>query len=59
MDWTKIAIAIFCGIMVIALLPVARHMYKESPEAKPGDWGSVLVPIMLVIAFVALLIYFV
>ena len=57
--WMKIAIGAFLALMIVLLLPMAKRMYQESPEAQPGDWTSVLIPIALVVGFVALLMYLV
>lgn len=53
--WLKLAAAVFLGLMVVLLLPVAKRMQQESPEAKPGDWHAALIPVVLVLLFVLLL----
>lgn len=56
MDWMKIGWALLLVLMIVTLFPRAKAMMTESPKAKPGDWNSVLLPILGVIAFVMLLI---
>lgn len=59
MDWMKISSAIFLILMLIFLLPRAKHMLKHSPKAESGDWQAVLIPILGVIGFIALLAWLV
>lgn len=56
--WIKIATALLIGLMIVLLLPVAKRMYQQSPEARPGDWQAVIIPIALVVLFVILLVRF-
>lgn len=56
MDWMKIGWALALAAMLVFLIPRARHMLKNSPKPGEGDWGSVLVPLALVVGFVILLI---
>ena len=56
MDWLKILSAVFLGIMLIWLLPRARHMIKNSPKGTAEDWKSALIPLALVVLFVLFLI---
>lgn len=52
--------AILAGILVLAVLfffgPGAKRAAEKAPKAGAGDWRAVLVPILLVAAFVALMI---
>ncbi|MEN9727426.1 MAG: hypothetical protein RL434_1792 [Pseudomonadota bacterium] len=57
--WMKVVSALALGAMLVALIPRARQMLKESPAAQPGDWHGVLLPIGLVVVFVLLLMQFV
>lgn len=57
--WMKIGTALLLGMMIFVLFPQAKHMMKHSPEAEPGDWGSFLVPVLVVAGFVALLMWLV
>ncbi|MCP3668161.1 MAG: hypothetical protein GY696_37685 [Gammaproteobacteria bacterium] len=56
MDWMKIGSAVLIGMMILFLLPRAKQMLTQSPEAKPGDWQGVILPILAVAGFVVLLI---
>jgi len=53
--WMKIGSALLLGGMLIMLLPQAKRMLKESPEAQPGDWRNFILPLLAVAGFVALL----
>jgi len=59
MDWIKIASAVFLVIMLVFLLPRAKHMLTNSPKAEKGDWTSALLPILGVVGFIMLLIWMV
>ena len=59
MDWIKISSAIFLILMLILLLPRAKHMIKNSPKAESGDWQAALLPMLAVVAFIALLVWMV
>ena len=52
--------AILAGILVLAILfffgPGAKRAAEKAPKAGAGDWRAVLVPILIVAAFVALMI---
>lgn len=54
--WMKLLYALPLLLMVIWLLPRARHMFSNSPKAQTGDWRAALLPIVAVILFVLLLI---
>jgi hypothetical protein len=56
MDWQKILWAVVIGSMILLLLPRAKAMFAESKQAPPGAWGSVVLPLLLVVGFVVLLI---
>ncbi len=53
--WMKIGSALLLGAMIIYLLPRAKTMMEQSPEAKPGDWRNALLPLAAVVGFVILL----
>ena len=53
MDWLKIGYAILIVTLIIFIFPAARYWLKNSPNAKQGDWQAFLLPIGLVILFVA------
>ena len=43
------------GLMIALLLPRAKAMLENTPQAKPGDWTAALVPILGVVGFILLL----
>jgi hypothetical protein len=51
----KVVSAIFLGLLLIMLIPRAKTMLETSPEAVPGDWRAALLPLLAVVALVALL----
>ena len=53
MDWLKIGYAILIVALIIFIFPAARYWLKNSPNAKQGDWQAFLLPIGLIILFVA------
>jgi hypothetical protein len=55
MDWMKIGWAILLIAMIAIVFPRAKHMLTNSPKAEKGDWMTVLLPIVAVVAFVILL----
>jgi hypothetical protein len=55
--WLKIGTAVLLVMMIAVIWPRANQMMKDRPEAQPGDWRAALIPILLVAAFVALLMY--
>ncbi len=59
MDWMQISSAIFLILMLIFLLPRAKHMFNNSPKAESGDWQAAIIPILGVIGFVGLLAWLV
>ncbi len=56
MDWMKIFSALFLIMMIVYLFPRAKGMLKNSPKASSNDLVAVLIPLVLVMAFVFLLI---
>lgn len=56
MPWEKILWALLLLMMILFLLPRARAMFTESKKTAPGDWSSALLPLGLVLGFVALLV---
>ena len=56
MDWMKIGSALLLVMMILFLWPRAKQMMSESRKAEPGEWQSVLLPILAVVGFVVLLI---
>ena len=55
MDWMKILSALFLGIMLIWLLPRAKHVIKNSPKGTADDWKSAIFPLLMVVLFVLFL----
>ena len=55
MDWMAIGGAIVLGAMFF-LLPRAKEMLKNSPEASNSEWMSALIPLGLVGLFVLLMV---
>lgn len=53
MDWLKIGYAILIVALITFIFPAARYWLKNGPNAKQGDWQAFLLPIGLVILFVA------
>ena len=59
MDWLKISSAIFLILLLVFLLPGAKHMLTNSPKAEKGDWQAVLLPLIGVVGFILLLVWLV
>ncbi len=55
MDWMKIASAVMLGLIIALLIPRAKAMLENSPQAKAGDWSAALIPILGVVGFILLL----
>jgi hypothetical protein len=56
MDWMKIGSALLLVMMILFLWPRAKQMMSETRKAEPGEWQSVLLPILAVVGFVVLLV---
>lgn len=54
--WMKIAWALLIGAMIVFLLPRAKAMMAASRQAAPGEWRSVLIPLLVVAGLVLLLV---
>ena len=54
--WLKIAVAVVLGIIVIRLWPAVNHMLKHGPTGTADDCRGAIIPLLLVVGFVALLI---
>ena len=59
MSGIQIASAIFLVLMLVFLLPRAKHMFLNSPKAEAGDWNAAILPLLGVIGFIMLLIWLV
>ena len=54
--WMKIGSALLLGTMIVMLWPQAKRMMRESRKAEAGEWRSAIIPVLLVMLFVAFLI---
>ena len=54
--WMKIIAAGVMGMMLIFLLPQAKHWLQNSPKAEKGDWQAAILPLLAVIGFIVLLV---
>jgi hypothetical protein len=52
----KILLAAVFVLLIVRMWPVAKAWMENGPRAQKGDWNAVLLPLALVVAFVALLI---
>ena len=57
--WMKIGWALLLGAMVVALVPRLREVMTHTPKGDGDDWRAALLPLVLVAAFVALLMWLV
>jgi len=57
--WSKIGWALLLGVMVVALVPRLREVMTHAPRGGRDDWTAALLPLVLVVAFVALLLWLV
>lgn len=55
MDWLTIGSALLVGLMLVVLLPRARHMIRESRKGTPAEWMGVAIPLAAVVLFVIFL----
>jgi hypothetical protein len=54
--WEKILVGIIAVLVILWVLPGARERLRRSREAGPGDWRSVVGPLLAVVVFVLILI---
>lgn len=52
----KIALAAVLAMMLFFLWPAFKQWQEQGPKAGPGDWQSVVLPLVLVVGLVVLLI---
>lgn len=52
----KILLAAIFVLLIVRMWPVAKAWMENGPRAEKGDWNAVLLPLALVVVFVALLI---
>jgi len=55
MDWMKIGSALLLVMFLVFIIPRVGEVWKNTPEAKEGDWMSAILALAGVIAFVLLL----
>lgn len=55
----KLLVAGLFVMMIWRMWPVAKAWMENGPRAQKGDWNAVLVPLALVVGFVAFLIFLV
>lgn len=56
MEWMEIISALALGMFIVAMLPAARNMVKNSPKGSSADWVGFVVPVVMIMLFVMLLI---
>ena len=54
--WLKILWAGALLMLIVYMYPRAKYWLENGPKAKPGDWSGAVLPLGLVVLFVALLI---
>jgi len=59
MSGLQIGSLVFAIGILIFLVPAAKHWLGNSPKAEKGDWQAFLLPIAIVISFVAGLMWLV
>jgi len=52
----KILLAGIFIMLIWRMWPVAKAWMENGPRAQKGDWNAVLIPLLMVVAFVAFLI---
>ena len=55
----KIGSVILLVLILIFLLPRAKHMLTNSPKAESGDWQAAMLPLAGVVGFIVLLVWLV
>ena len=56
MDWMKIGSALLLLMMIVFIFPRARQMMANTRKAEPGEWQTVILPLLVVILFVMTLV---
>lgn len=56
MDWLKIGSALLLLMMLVMVFPRAKEMMANSRKGSAEEWKSVIIPLLLVIGFIALLV---
>lgn len=55
MDWMKIGSALMLIAFLAVMLPRVNQVWKQTPEAKQGDWPMAVLALAGVIGFILLL----
>lgn len=55
MDWMKIGSALMLIAFLAVMLPRAKDIWRNTPEAGKGDWQMAVIALAGVIGFVLLL----
>ena len=55
MDWLQITQALFLAAMMVYIFPMVKRAMQNPSESK-GNWGSILIPLVILIGIVAILI---
>ena len=55
MDWLQITQALFLAAMMVYIFPMVKRA-MQNPSESTGKWGSILIPLVIVIGIVAILI---
>ncbi len=56
MDWTSILWSVTLAAFIAFLVPQWLRWRRDAPEAEPGAWSGVMLPIGGVVLFVLVLI---
>jgi hypothetical protein len=57
MDWMKIVSAGALVLMLVVLIPRAKDVFANTPRASGSDWQAAILPIVVVMGFVAFLLF--
>lgn len=55
MDWMKIGSALMLIAFLAVMLPRVNEIWKQTPDAKPGDWPMAALALAAVVGFILLL----
>ncbi len=55
MDWLQITQALFLAAMMVYIFPMVKRAIQNPSDSK-GKWGEIIIPLIVVIAIVAILI---
>jgi hypothetical protein len=57
MDWMKIVSAGALVLMLVVMIPRAKDVFANTPKASGNDWQAAILPILVVMGFVAFLLF--